>query len=224
MGGDHMTLNSLAGSIDTHHQGYDLYLHNLYRWVAMRYGAIAAACGAATSRAAYRRRKHLSVKSKARDFWHESDFITSLWPKMMVFPILCASIILYCYKVFAWWDQARLVLTFMVPGISGSTGQRGVRQGLTLHSGLRWLAQSRSRTIKSVFLAYRCDIHKTTSVTVRAVNPSRMERGNVGLDHRHPWFNDIMWQLVFHHLRLAGGGAAQGFDDVIYEVVREERS
>lgn len=33
-----------------------------------------------------------------------------------------------------------------------------------------------------------------------------------------------MWQLVFHHLQRAGGAAARGFDDVIYEVVREERS
>lgn len=50
------------------------------------------------------------------------------------------------------------------------------------------------------------------------------KRGNVGLNGRRSGFNDIMWQLVFYHLQRAGGAAAQGFDDVIYEVVREERS
>lgn len=44
------------GSIDTHRQGYDLYLHNLYCWVVIRCGEIAAACGAGTSRAACRRK------------------------------------------------------------------------------------------------------------------------------------------------------------------------
>lgn len=93
MARDHMTLNSPAGSIDTHLKAmiYIYIIHTAELWSHALW----------TSRAA---EKHLSVKSEAGHYWHESDFSTSPWPGMMFFPIHCASMILYYHKVCSWWD------------------------------------------------------------------------------------------------------------------------
>lgn len=55
---------------------------------------------------------------------------------------------------------------------------------------------------------------------VRAINLSGMETGNVGTPLL---FYDIMWQVVFYYLSHVLE-RRPCFDDLIYDVVREERS